>query len=104
MPGHPGDLEDPTRPIIALAVDHPGPHRFRPHCHYRAQLVYASAGVITVATATGTWVVPPQEAVWVPAGVEHEVRSAASLTCVPLPPATVPGEGRGGSVRVGQWT
>ncbi len=80
LPGHPGDLEDSTRPIIALAVDHPGPHRFSPHRHYRAQLVYASAGVITVATATGTWVVPPQQAVWVPAGVEHEVRSAGPLT------------------------
>lgn len=79
VPRHPGDLEDPARPIVALAVDHPGPHRFPPHRHYRAQLVYASSGVMTVVTATGTWVVPPQQAVWVPAGIEHEVRSAGPL-------------------------
>jgi AraC-like DNA-binding protein/mannose-6-phosphate isomerase-like protein (cupin superfamily) len=78
-PMHPGDLDDPARPIVAVAVDHPGPHFFPPHRHFRAQLVYAPAGVMTVVTATGTWVVPPQQAVWVPAGVEHEVRSAVPL-------------------------
>ncbi len=76
---HPGDLDDPARPIVALAVDHPGPHVFPPHSHLRAQLLYAPAGVMTVVTATGTWVVPPQQAVWVPAGVEHEVRAAGPL-------------------------
>ncbi len=49
---HPGDLDHPARPIVALAVDHPGPHRSPPHRHFRAQLVYASAEVITVVTAT----------------------------------------------------
>jgi len=78
-PLHPGDLEDPARPIVALAVDRPGPHRIPPHRHFRAQLVYGSSGVMTVATATGTWVVPPEQAVWVPAGIEHEVRSNGPL-------------------------
>ncbi|MDH3474798.1 MAG: helix-turn-helix transcriptional regulator [Rhodospirillales bacterium] len=77
--GHPGDLEDPGRPIVALASDHPGPHRFPPHRHLRAQLVYAIEGVMSVATATGTWVVAPQQAVWVPAGIVHEVRAAGPL-------------------------
>lgn len=77
--GHPGDIEDPGRPIVALATDHAGPHRYAPHRHKRAQLVYATAGAMTVATATGTWVVAPQHAVWMPAGVEHEVRAAGPL-------------------------
>jgi AraC-like DNA-binding protein len=34
---------------------------------------------MTVSTAEGTWVVPPQQAVWVPAGVLHEVQSGAPL-------------------------
>ena len=76
---HPGDLDDPSRPIVALARDHAGPHRFPPHRHRRAQLVYAVEGVMTVETTGGTWVVAPQHAVWVPAGVEHEVRAAGPL-------------------------
>lgn len=40
-----------------------------------AQLVYAAEGTISVETPSGTWVVPPHRAVWVPAGVEHSVES-----------------------------
>src|SRR5262245_25373621 len=40
------------------------------------QLAYASRGVMTVVTAEGTWVVPPNRAVWIPEGVLHSVRMA----------------------------
>ena len=42
-----------------------------PHHHERAQLIYATAGTVRVSTADGVWVMPPQRAVWVPAGVTH---------------------------------
>ncbi len=74
-----GELGDAGRFIQASAVDHPGPHEYPPHSHPRAQLVYASAGVMTVATDRGTWVVPPQQAVWVPCGVTHAVASGGGL-------------------------
>lgn len=45
------------------------------HAHRRAQLVHAAEGVIVVSTPAGRWVVPPQRAVWVPAGVSHAVAS-----------------------------
>jgi AraC-like DNA-binding protein len=77
--GHPGDLDDPARPVVSVASDHPGPHHFPPHHHLRAQLVFASSGVMTVSTAEGTWVVPPQQAVWVPPGTVHEVRCDGPL-------------------------
>ena len=32
------------------------------------QLVYPSSGVLAISAAGGTWVVPPQRAVWIPAG------------------------------------
>ena len=38
------------------------------------QLAYAIAGVLTVRTDEGTWVVPPHRAVWVPAGVRHDLQ------------------------------
>ncbi len=77
---HPGDLDDAARPVVALAGDHPGPHKIPPHRHLRAQLLYASTGVMTVSTAEGTWVVPPHQGVWVPPGVVHEVTSPGPMT------------------------
>src|SRR6202789_3711421 len=59
-----------------------------PHRHQWDQFTYATQGVMTVKTETGTWVIPPHRAVWVPAGIEHvEVMSgpvaARSLFFVP---------------------
>jgi AraC-like DNA-binding protein len=53
MPRHAGDLEDAIRPIAALADDHPGPHRFAPNRHFRAQPIYASTGAVTERLAAG---------------------------------------------------
>jgi AraC-like DNA-binding protein len=58
------------------------------HTHKWDQLTYATQGVMSVVTAGSTWVVPPNRAVWVPAGVEHiEIYSgpvkARSLFIVP---------------------
>jgi AraC-like DNA-binding protein/quercetin dioxygenase-like cupin family protein len=44
------------------------------------RLVYASEGVISVQTAQGTWVVPPDRAVWVPAGIEHSVEMSGHVS------------------------
>jgi len=41
------------------------------HYHDVPQLVYPSSGVLAISAAGGTWVVPPQRAVWIPAGVPH---------------------------------
>jgi AraC-like DNA-binding protein len=41
------------------------------HDHAEHQLVYPSAGLLRVSTGAGSWVVPPQRAVWLPAEVAH---------------------------------
>jgi len=41
------------------------------HYHDMQQLVYPSSGVLAISTARGTWIVPPQRAVWIPARVAH---------------------------------
>ena len=41
------------------------------HDHAEQQLVYPSSGLLIVSTASGSWVVPPQRAVWLPAAVAH---------------------------------
>lgn len=46
------------------------------HRHRRAQLIYGATGSIIVSTDLGQWVVPPHRAVWIPADVEHEMRTS----------------------------
>lgn len=66
------DPDSAPRPVTVLAQRCPaGPGQ--DHRHRRHQLIYAIEGVIRVITAQGVWVVPPQRAVWVPAGTEHRV-------------------------------
>jgi AraC-like DNA-binding protein len=47
-----------------------------PHAHDWHQLVYAAQGVLNVWTDSGSWIVPPHWAVWVPAGTRHGFRAA----------------------------
>jgi AraC-like DNA-binding protein len=54
--------------------------RLDTHMHREAQLVYAAKGTMQVTTPKGRWLVPPDRAVWVPARLEREERSA-SLDC-----------------------
>jgi hypothetical protein len=44
--------------------------------------LYASTGVMIVGTAQGTRVVPPRRAIWIPGGVEHEIRMIGDV-CTP---------------------
>jgi AraC-like DNA-binding protein len=73
LPDHLGNLEDPQRPIAPLALDYEGASLRPWHHHRRGQLLHAASGVMQVSTAAGTWVVAPEQAVWVPPGVEHQV-------------------------------
>lgn len=65
-----GDL---TSAITTFTRDYPAGHVIRLHFHDRDQLVYASHGVMTVRTRDGTWVVPPQRAVWIPSRIPHAI-------------------------------
>lgn len=65
--------------IVGYAVDYAAGHSTGRHAHDRAQLVHGEKGVMTVRTDDGAWVVPPGYAVWVPAGVVHEVRAAGAV-------------------------
>jgi AraC-like DNA-binding protein len=45
-----------------------------PHSHKRAQLIFAVQGTMTVRAGGGLWILPPSHALWVPAGVVHQIR------------------------------
>ncbi|MCH6588764.1 MAG: AraC family ligand binding domain-containing protein [Proteobacteria bacterium] len=89
----PAEFSDNPRPVVTLANDYPSGYQIAPHRHARAQLVYASQGVMTVTAAAGSWVVPPQRAVWMPAGAEHAVRvnRAISMRSLFIRPESAPG-------------
>ncbi|ODP31916.1 helix-turn-helix domain-containing protein [Pandoraea sp. ISTKB] len=70
----PLEFQAHDRPVGVLAKDYPDGHVVRPHSHRRAQLMYASTGILEVRTDTSFWVIPPQRALWIPADVTHEVR------------------------------
>jgi len=60
-------------PVTALAFELDHAHTIPQHAHPEDQLVYACRGVMTVRTRAGTWVVPAQRAVWIPAGIAHSI-------------------------------
>ncbi len=66
--------EDTPRDVLATANDYPTHDLLPPHAHRRGQLLHAVTGVVTVHTAAGSWVMPPQRALWIPPGVVHEVQ------------------------------
>jgi AraC-like DNA-binding protein len=68
------DLQRIPRDVVAHARDFADGHVIARDRHPRGQLVYGVTGVMTVTTPHGTWVVPPQRAVWVPPDVDHESR------------------------------
>ena len=49
------------------------------HRHQRAQLVMSAAGTLTCGTRDGTWVVPPDRAVWIPPEREHRLTCAGPV-------------------------
>jgi len=66
-------IEAGTGLVVVSPGRYPDGYRVPPHRHTRAQLLYAATGVVMVATDEGRWMVPPEHALWVPAGLAHAV-------------------------------
>lgn len=64
---------DPALPILGLHDLILTDFEFDFHSHPRGQLAYAASGVIKVYTDTGSWIVPPSQAVWIPGDMRHSV-------------------------------
>ena len=66
--------------MTALAYDLGHGHAIPEHMHPEDQLVYACQGVMTVRTNAGTWVVPTQRAVWIPALTPHSILMSGAVS------------------------
>ncbi|SJZ36418.1 AraC-type DNA-binding protein [Enhydrobacter aerosaccus] len=67
------DYQCVPRALAAMPKDFAPGSEILPHRHERAQLIHATAGTMRVATDDSVWVVPPQRALWMPAGVTHSI-------------------------------
>jgi AraC-like DNA-binding protein len=84
---HSIDILRTARPVMALQDEYPAGYIDPMHSHDHVQILYASAGVMSVRTPETSFVIPPQRAVWLPAGMRHEVacRGPVSLRTLYLP-------------------
>jgi AraC-like DNA-binding protein len=66
------------------------------HCHDLHQIEYALQGVVEVETASAHYLLPPQQAAWIPAGLEHEttINAAVRSVSVLFEPQLVPEPGQ----------
>src|SRR5471030_2419076 len=67
-------FEQAPRPMAGYTHDYASGHETGLHRHPRAQLLFATAGVMRVTTEAALFTVPPGTGLWVPADTIHAVR------------------------------
>src|SRR5262245_52522061 len=68
--------------VGAISLDDRG--GYGTHEHPTHQLAWASTGSLTMGVATRTWVLPRSRALWIPAGVPHDVLAGGETRFVSL--------------------
>jgi AraC-like DNA-binding protein/mannose-6-phosphate isomerase-like protein (cupin superfamily) len=67
------DYQRVARAVAAMPKEFPADFIIEPHSHERAQLIFATSGTMRVITGKALWFVPPQRALWMPAGTVHGI-------------------------------
>jgi AraC-like DNA-binding protein len=75
-----GQRPPEDRALVVVSFPMPRGSMFDWHTHQDHQLAWAPTGVLLVRTDSTAWVLPPTRALWIPAGVRHEVLSTSSAT------------------------
>lgn len=75
------DLEQDRvdRPLAAFARDYPEGDAVPRHSHDRAQLLYATEGIMRVTTDAERYTLPPGRGLWLPAALPHAVAMPRGL-------------------------
>ncbi|MBQ4863922.1 helix-turn-helix transcriptional regulator [Pseudoalteromonas sp. MMG013] len=66
-------LNQLNKPIFPRAMTMPPWQHVYTHQHSWGQLAYTSNGVMTVGTPVGRFVIPPNQALWLPPNLPHEI-------------------------------
>jgi AraC-like DNA-binding protein len=67
-------FEQAPWPLVGYAGDYAAGHETGLHRHPRAQLLFATTGVMRITTEAALFTVPPGTGLWVPADTLHSVR------------------------------
>lgn len=73
-----------TRPVMGFADNYPAGFFDPLHSHERSQLSYSVSGVTSIITEESSFILPPRRAMWIPAGVLHEVHCRAPVSSCTL--------------------
>ena len=86
------DLDFSRSAVVGLSDEYEDGFEDPKHTHTRVQLLYACTGVMSVVADNTAIVLPPQRALWIPAGVEHAVscRGPVSLRTLYIEPDAAP--------------
>lgn len=74
------DLPLTIRPVVGMDDEYPAGYVDGFHSHDRTQLSYALSGVMAFVTDDSTYVLPPNRAIWLPAGTRHQVSCRGPVT------------------------
>jgi AraC-like DNA-binding protein/mannose-6-phosphate isomerase-like protein (cupin superfamily) len=66
--------------ISSLAYEYPAGCNVPEHAHSSDQLIYATRGVMEVMVEQSYWLIPPQFALWIPAGTRHRLRMPRAVS------------------------
>ncbi len=67
-------------PSMGRGGQYPAAFVIDTHSHDRDQLLYPGTGMMTVNTAHGAWLLPPERALWIPAGIHHSVSMVGAVS------------------------
>ncbi len=71
--------QEPFLAVRSLPFGLPNGYVIQPHSHDWHQLLYASAGAMTVHAGQASWMIPSERCVWIPAGCLHSIRTWGSV-------------------------
>lgn len=86
--------QEPFLVVRSMACNYSSRSIIELHRHTWHQLLYASAGAMTVHAGRLSWMIPPGKAVFVPAGCSHSIRmwGDVAMRSLAFPASELPGE------------
>lgn len=87
------DYQDVPRAVAVMPKTFAAGSRTERHFHLRAQLLYATVGLMMATAEEGAWVVPEGHALWIPPRLPHAVamHGAVSMCSAYLAVEAIPG-------------
>jgi AraC-like DNA-binding protein len=70
-----GHLQTQNRPVVAMAATYASESRSTRHAHLRGQFILQTAGVTSMMTERGNFVIPPGHGLWISPGTVHQSRA-----------------------------